>query len=457
MTPCHRQGPYLDISGILIIIALLIFTGFFVATEFAIVKVRTSRIEQLVQEKKKGALAAQRVVTHLDEYLSACQLGITITALGLGWVAEPTVAKMLTPLVELISLPAAVTHTIAFIISFSIVTYLHVVLGELAPKSFAIQKAEQVTLLFSPMIIWFYRLAYPFIWLLNGSARIIVSWFGIKSAGEHEEAHTEEEIQILLDDSLKQGEINSVEHRYVKNIFEFDETDAKDVMVPRREMTILESNQDIRHVMSLAEEEGYTRYPVIAEDVDNVIGFINVKDIAFDFVKNGEEILSHTLDKYIRPIIFVHETTPIKMVLQQLRLKRSQMAIVTDNYGGTSGLVTIEDIIEEIVGEIRDEFDDDEIDDIRRISETEIMVSGKALIEDVNGFLNISMDGEEVDTVNGWILSHQIPLEVNATFEVENYTFILKDLDRRYVRSILVKQKEVESDKAEDTTVEASV
>lgn len=457
MTPCHRQGPYLDISGIsgiLIIIVLLILTGFFVATEFAIVKVRTSRIEQLVQEGKKGALAAQKVVTHLDEYLSACQLGITITALGLGWVAEPTVAKMITPLIELLSLPNAVTHTISFVISFTIVTYLHVVLGELAPKSFSIQKAEQVTLLFSPMLIWFNRIAFPFIWLLNGSARVIVSWFGIQSTSEHEEAHTEEEIQILLDDSLKQGEINSVEHRYVKNIFEFDETNAKDVMVPRREMTVLESEQDIRSVLSLAEEEGYTRYPVLNEDIDNIIGFINVKDIAFDFVKDGEDIFSHSLEKYIRPIIFVHETTPIHLVLQQLRLKRSQMAVVTDNYGGTSGLLTIEDILEEIVGEIRDEFDEDEIDDIRRISETEVMVSGKALIEDVNGFLNISMDGGEVDTINGWILSHQIPLEVNASFEVENYIFTLKELDRRYVRSILVKQKDVESSKlAESVSV----
>ena len=287
--------------------------------------------------------------------------------------------------------------------------------------------------------------------MLNGSARLIVSCFGIKSTGEHEEAHTEEEIQILLDDSLKQGEINSVEHRYVKNIFEFDETNAKDVMVPRREMTILESDQDIRSVMSLAEEEGYTRYPVIAEEIDNVIGFINVKDIAFDFVKDGENIFSHSLEKYIRPIIFVHESTSIKIVLQQLRLKRSQMAIVTDNYGGTSGLLTIEDIIEEIVGEIRDEFDDDEIDDIRRVSDTEIMISGKALIEDVNGFLNISMDGEEVDTINGWILSHQIPLEVNASFEVENYIFTLKELDRRYVRSILVQQKDIEPSKKEES------
>ncbi|HJA41238.1 MAG TPA: hemolysin family protein [Firmicutes bacterium] len=423
------------------IFILLVFTGFFVATEFAIVKVRTSRIEQLVQEGKKGATAAQRVVTHLDEYLSACQLGITITALGLGWIAEPTVDHALRPLIEYFGLPSAATHAISFVLSFTIVTYLHVVLGELAPKSFAIQKAEQITLLFAPAIIWFYRLMFPFIWLLNGSARLIVSWFGIRSASEHEEAHTEEEIQILLDDSLKQGEINSVEHRYVKNIFEFDETVAKDIMVPRRDMTVLDVKQDIASVMALAEEEGYTRYPVIDQDIDNVIGFINVKDIAFDFVKN-KNMDGLSLSKYIRPIVFEHESTPIKIVLQQLRLKRVQMAIVTDNYGGTSGLLTIEDIVEEIVGEIRDEFDEDEIDDIRYISDTEIILSGKASIEDINKALNTSIDFEEVDTINGWILSHQIPLEVNTSFEIEDYVFILKEVDRRYVGSILVKKKE---------------
>ena len=227
----------------------------------------------------------------------------------------------------------------------------------------------------------------------------------------------------------------------MKNIFEFDETVAKDIMVPRRDMTVLDVKQDIASVMALAEEEGYTRYPVIDQDIDNVIGFINVKDIAFDFVKN-KNMDGLSLSKYIRPIVFEHESTPIKIVLQQLRLKRVQMAIVTDNYGGTSGLLTIEDIVEEIVGEIRDEFDEDEIDDIRYISDTEIILSGKASIEDINKALNTSIDFEEVDTINGWILSHQIPLEVNTSFEIEDYVFILKEVDRRYVGSILVKKKE---------------
>ena len=218
----------------MILIAVLIaLTAFFVATEFAVVKVRMTRINQLVEEGKPGAKAAKKVVTHLDEYLSACQLGITVTALGLGWLGEPTVEKLLLPVFERFNVNPSVSHILSFIIAFALVTFLHVVVGELAPKTVAIQKAEAVTLLFARPIILFYKLMYPLIWTLNGSARVLVGFFGLKPASEHEVSHTEEELRMILSESYKSGEINQTELTYMNNIFEFDNRIAKEIMVPR--------------------------------------------------------------------------------------------------------------------------------------------------------------------------------------------------------------------------------
>ena len=215
---------------------LIAFTGFFVAAEFAIVKIRSSRIDQLVAEGKRGALAAKKVTTNLDEYLSACQLGITVTAMGLGWLGEPTIEKLLHPLFEKWNLNPSISSVLTFGLAFMIMTYLHVVVGELAPKTMAIQKAERVTLLLAGPLMMFYKVMYPFIWVLNGSARVITGLFGLKPASEHEVAHTEEELRLILSDSYESGEINQAEYKYVNNIFEFDNRIAKEIMVPRTEI-----------------------------------------------------------------------------------------------------------------------------------------------------------------------------------------------------------------------------
>ena len=232
--------------NLILIVLLIALTAFFVATEFAIVKVRMSRLDQLIAEGKKGAVAAKKVVTHLDEYLSACQLGITVTALGLGWLGEPTVEKILHPVFEHLNLDESVTHILSFGIAFALVTFLHVVVGELAPKTVAIQKAETITILFAGPIILFYRIMYPFIWFLNGSARVLVGMFGLKPASEHEIAHSEEELRILLSESYKSGEINKNELKYVNNIFEFDERTAKEIMVPRTEIVSISIDDTFR-------------------------------------------------------------------------------------------------------------------------------------------------------------------------------------------------------------------
>lgn len=218
-------------------------------------KIRISRVNQLIVEGRKGATATKKVVTHLDEYLSACQLGITVTALGLGWLGEPTVEKLLLPLFESLSINESITHLLSFGIAFVLVTFLHVVVGELAPKTVAIQKAEAVTLAFAVPIIWFYKIMYPFIWLLNGSARVLVGLFGLKPASEHDAAHSEEELRMLLTESYKSGEINKNELKYVNNIFEFDERIAKEIMVPRTEIITVSVDDDLEDIINVIQKE----------------------------------------------------------------------------------------------------------------------------------------------------------------------------------------------------------
>lgn len=424
----------------LILIALLIaLTAFFVATEFAIVKVRSSRIDQLIAEGKKGAIAAEKVTTHLDEYLSACQLGITVTALGLGWLGEPTIEKILHPIFEYLPLTESLISLLSFGIAFALVTFIHVVVGELAPKTFAIQKAETITLKFSGPIIWFYRIMYPIIWFLNGSARVLVGMFGLKPVSEHEGAHSEEELRILLSESYKSGEINKNELKYVNNIFEFDERLAKEIMVPRTEIATISINATIDDVLNMIKSEGYTRYPVVDGDKDNIVGFMNAKEFLTAHISKQKEEMR--IELFINPIIRVIETIPIHDLLVKMQKERIHIAILMDEYGGTSGLVTVEDIIEEIVGEIRDEFDEDEIPEIRKIRDDHYILDAKLLIEDVNHLLGTDFFDEEIDTIGGWFLTQNFDAHLGSEIEAENYIFKVKQIDGHHIQYLEVKKK----------------
>src|SRR5690606_8470204 len=232
----------------------------------------------LVLEGKKGAASAKIVTSHLDEYLSACQLGITVTALGIGWVGESTFEVILSPILRFFNVSPSLSSVLIVAIAFLLSTFIHVVIGELAPKTVAIQKAETITLLTAKPMIWFYRLLYPFIWLLNGSARLLVGIFGLKPASEHETAHSEEELRILLSESYKSREINKDELKFVNNIFEFDERIAKEIMVPRTEIIAIPKDSTYEDIVDLIKSENYTRYPVYDGDKDNIIGFINAKE-----------------------------------------------------------------------------------------------------------------------------------------------------------------------------------
>ena len=423
----------MDITIKLLAVALLIaLTAFFVASEFAIVKVRSSRINQLIEENRPGALAAKRVTTHLDEYLSACQLGITVTALGLGWLGEPTVEKILHPLFTRLAIDEAIAGVLSFIIAFASVTFLHVVIGELAPKTVAIQKAEQISLLFAKPLILFYRVMFPFIWILNGSARVLTGMFGLKPASEQDTAHSEEELRIILSESYKSGEINQSEYKYVNKIFEFDDRIANEIMVPRTEIVAIELGTPLLDVIALVQEEQFTRYPVMEGDKDNIVGMVNIKRLYTATIteENAEKL---KIDDFTAPVIRVLETIPIHDLLLKMQKERIHMAILTDEYGGTAGLVTVEDILEEIVGEIRDEFDQDERPTVQKVKDGEYIFDAKALIEDVNDLLGIHLPEEDVDTIGGWILTGKYDVEIGDTAVSEGYKFTVTEMEGHHV------------------------
>lgn len=435
--------------NIFLLILLILLTAFFVASEFAMVKVRTSRIDQLLAEGNKRAYAAKKIVSNLDEYLSATQLGITITSLGLGWLGEPTFEKLLLPIFDLFHLQPSISKFLSFIIAFSVVTFLHVVIGELSPKSFAIHKSEEITLAFAKPLICFYKIMFPFIWALNGSARFVSSLFGLKPISESEMAHSEEELRIILSESYKSGEINQSEYKYVDRIFEFDNRIAKEIMVPRTEIVSLDESATLNEVLEVVLHERYTRYPVILDgDKDNILGLINVKELLTDCIqKKCKE--DKPVVHYIKRVISVIETIPIHDLLLKMQKERTHMAILFDEYGGTAGLVTVEDILEEIVGEIQDEFDIDELPLIQKINKDHYILDAKLLITETNDLLGTNLNEEEVDTIGGWFLTQKFDLNKGDIIEEDGYQFIINEIDGHHISYIEVKKAETTSMKEE--------
>jgi len=418
-------------------VAVLIgFTAFFVASEFAIVKVRSSRIDQLISEGNKNAVVAKKIISNLDEYLSACQLGITITALGLGWLGEPTVEHLLHPVFEKMDFSPYVSNILSFGIAFAAITFLHVVIGELAPKTVAIQKAEAITLLTARPLVLFYKIMYPFIWALNGSARGIIRLFGLKPASEHELAHSEEELRLILSESYKSGEINQTEYKYVNNIFTFDDRIAKEIMVPRTEIVALDKNKTIKENLEIVKKEKFTRYPVIDGDKDHVIGLINIKEVFTEISSYDSLNTEKSIDDFVRPIIQVIESIPIHDLLLKMQKERIHMAILYDEYGGTSGLVTVEDILEEIVGEIQDEFDEDKKPIIQQINHDRALVDGRILISEINDWLGLKIEETDVDTLGGWMLTERYDIKQGESIEFGPYTFHVVEMAGNHIKTI---------------------
>ncbi|MEA3321631.1 MAG: hemolysin family protein [Bacillota bacterium] len=385
----------------LLLVALLIgLTAFFVGSEFAVVKVRMSRVDQLIAEGNKTAVVAKKLIADLDYYLSACQLGITVTALGLGWLGKPTVERLLYPLFDSLGVPASVSTVVSFAVAFSLVTFLHVVVGELAPKTLAIQFAEKMTLLIARPLYWFGKLMYPLIWALNGSARVLLRMFGVQPAS-HEQAHSEEELKIIMTQSFESGEINQTELSYMENIFTFDERVARDIMIPRVQIVTLSNSMSREEIISILDEHQYTRYPVTEDgDKDNILGFVNVKEMLTNFAagRAGE------MKDFLHELPLIHEVTSLQDALLKMQEEQVHIALVIDEYGGTAGIITMEDILEEIVGEIRDEFDADEVPDIQEIETDLYHINGLVLLTDIEQRFGVTFDEkDDIDTIGGWM------------------------------------------------------
>uniref|UniRef100_UPI0028E3196C hemolysin family protein n=2 Tax=Paenibacillus TaxID=44249 RepID=UPI0028E3196C len=376
----------ITILNIVLLIILIALTAFFVASEFAVVKIRTSRVDQLVAEGNKKAVLAKKVVSDLDYYLSACQLGITVTALGLGALGKPTVERLLYPVFNYLDVPASISSIASYAIAFILVTFLHVVVGEMAPKTLAIQFSEKLTLMLAPSLYWFGKIMYPFIWALNGTSRVLLRGFGVKPA-KHDQAYSEDEIKIIMNQSYEGDENNKTKLSYLENVFVFDERDAKDIMVPRTELVTLDQDMTYDDIIPILDEHNYSRYPVIEDgDKDRIIGVVNVKKILPDMVAAR----SYQLSEFVREIPFVSEVTSIQDAMIKMQQERVHMAVVVDEYGGTSGIITMEDILEELVGEIRDEFDADEVADIQETGENQYLINGRVLLDEVERQFGLS-------------------------------------------------------------------
>ncbi|HET7629437.1 MAG TPA: hemolysin family protein [Bacillales bacterium] len=415
---------------------LLVLTAFFVISEFSIVRVRRARVEYLSSTNQKRASALKQVVEDLNTYLSACQLGITLTALAMGWIGEPAIGELFHSAFGVFELPAMLERSLASIVAFLIITYINVVFGELAPKTLAIQKTETLALLVARPLLFFHKLSFPFIWLLNSSSNIVSRVFGVDPDAKDEIAHSEEELRYILSESYREGEINQSEYRFVNKIFEFDDRMAREIMIPRTEMTVVYKNEPFNQNLEVMRNHKFTRYPVAEKDKDSIVGLINMKELVTENL--DEEI---DLTRFLRPTITVLETMKIKQLLFKMQKERIHMAILVDEYGGTAGLVTVEDILEEIVGEIRDEFDDDEKPMIQQKGEDRTIIDGKVLITEINALFGLEIDHSEIDTIGGWMLSQTTRIEPGTIVTYDSYKFQITDVEGYQVKQIEVSPK----------------
>ncbi|MFC6346291.1 hemolysin family protein [Vagococcus carniphilus] len=424
----------------LILIAVMIYiTALFVAAEFSLVKVRSSKLEQLEANGEKNAKLALHLVHHLDDYLSACQLGITLTTLIIGGVGEETVRSLLAPLIGQLPLSKSVSLTVSLILSYFLVTFVEVVVGELLPKSYSIANSEKVVLAIAKPLHIFYKMTYLFIKLLNHSANLIGKAFGIHMIGEAEETLSEEEILLVAADSLDKGEINKEEFEYLSNIFEFDERQVKEIMTNRLDMKVLDYDMTVKEAIPKILDVGYSRFPVIKESKDEIMGYVTLQQLVRTSYIDDHRLIAEEVAK---PIV-VMETMVVKDVLKKMQEDHKHIAMVVDEYGGTVGIVTIEDIVEEIVGDIQDELDTEK-EKIQSIGINEYLVEGKIELDEIRHFFNLDdMEDPNGNVTLGGYCTSVYPSEVEKgfSFEVEGVIFTI----------LLVRQTVVEKIKIKDT------
>lgn len=430
--------------SLLLVVLFLLMNAFFVMAEFSLVRVRKSQIELLLEEGKAGAKRALHIAENVNAYLSACQLGITLASLALGWLGEPAISALFHPVFAAFNLPDAAVMAISVAIGYFIMTALHVVVGELVPKSMAILNTESYALHTAGPLHAFYMLTYPIMWLFNTLTNGIMRLTGHDPSKEHD-AYSEEEIKILLEESAESGSIEQDQYQYLDNIFDLDDKDAKSIMTPRIEVMAIDLDDDLETNLDLMGKNKFTRYPVFREDKDNIIGFVHIKDAYL--LPEG----STMKDLRIRTVQVVPESLSIVKLLQMLQAKHTKIAVVVDEHGGTAGIVTMSDVVEQIIGRMEDEYLHDDQDEILKVGDDRYLVDGSLPVDQFVEFLGFEpVPVYDYETASGLMLDliDKIP-EEGDTFELSNdgkkYTLCANLMDGLRIDKIGVRIERDES------------
>ncbi|MGN7360198.1 hemolysin family protein [Paenibacillus sp. SAF-054] len=444
----------METVNIIVVILLILLTSFFVASEYSVIRVRLSRMNQLAAEGNKNAKAVKHIISKLDEFLSACQLGTTLTSMALGWLGESTVERLLHPLFELLHVPASIESVLSFIIAFLILTYFEVVVGELVPKTVAIQIAEPMALFFARPLIVFYKITYPFNWVLSRSSRLITGLFGIKMMSEEDAALSEAELRFALSEGYRSGEITPTEYRYLNNVFDFDERDAREIMVPRTSIRYVAHDAKVRDVMAVIEGKTFNYIPVMMNgDKDQVTGILHMKEVLHEVVRQNCG-MEETITGFIKPVLQMIETIQARDLLTQMQKTGIPMAVLLDEYGGTSGLVTMEDILEEIVGDIPSASSPNAVSEeakalMTQTGDDRYLLEPQVLIHDINRKLKTHIPvGDEVYTLGGWMLSERFDLKEGDRLQSDDWIFTVLHKEGPRLLQIEAKKMEPEAEEA---------
>jgi CBS domain containing-hemolysin-like protein len=417
----------MKLGAIAVLVAL---NGFFVAAEFALVKVRGSQLEALQTDGNRRAAVARQVISNLDAYLSACQLGITLASLGLGWIGEPFLARILQPLFTLASIQShAIIQATSFALAFSAITFLHIVLGEQAPKILAIRKALATSIVISPPLRLFYLLFRPAIWFLNASSNwVLKHLFRIEPIAEGEVSHSEEELRLILDQSEKSDEVSSLGRDLLVNALDLRRRVVRDIMTPRGEVVFLDIEMSFEENVKKALESRHTRFPLCRGHLDNTIGLIHIKELVPMMRDPQPDLL-----RIKRDLIPVPEMMSLEKLLNLFLTRHAHLAIVVDEYGGTVGMVTLENVLEEIVGDIQDEFDTEKAE-FRKINENEFSIDGAVGLYELRDLAGLELESSDVSTIGGYVthLLGHLPKQ-GEQVRIDSYLVTISQTDGRRV------------------------
>ena len=423
--------------SLFLVLIFLLMNAFFVVAEFSLVRVRRSQLDMAVEQGKAGAKNAKIIAEHINDYLSACQLGITLASLALGWLGEPAVSRLLHPLLGTFGLSDAAVSAVAVAVGFIVVTALHVVVGELIPKSLAIFSTEKYALFAATPLMWFYRLTYPIMWVFNAITTGVMHLLGHDAASEHE-VYTDEEIRLLIDESTEVGLIDPDQNEFVDNIFDMGEKYAESIMTPRTDVEFLDLEDPLEENLETVRLYKYTRYPVCRGDKDHVVGFVHIKDLY------GLPIGTPMEEWRIREIPAVPESAPVAKVLQVMQENRTEIAVVVDEHGGTAGIVTMSDIVEQIVGRMDDEYAHGPAEEVVELANGTRLIDGSLPIDEIEDIIGFEPEEcEECETVAGLLLAlfDRIPAEgdeVSVSDGKHKATFTVLDMDRLRIDKIQV-------------------